>query len=208
METEGCEKLQSRSKEEIHDRITILHVEKREIGERMNDKMNCMITTHFKVADSYVFDENEKDDYMALSYEINITEKTDLMSILDPQVRLVADLCGVPEENVAIISRERFETGSRGLDETQELEDKVWHTADEVPQDAEPVLVWFEYYRYGKYNRLCQKYGLSYAINGKWSGIVNDTSGWNKLRIIAWKRLPKNPFFEKTRKYSDPGRRR
>lgn len=205
MEIGGYKELQSRTKTEIHDRITILHAKKREIGERMNDKMNCMITTYFKVSDSGVF--NEKDDYMALSYDINITEKTNLMGILNPQVRLVAELCGVPEGKVTAISKSQYETGKRETKNLQELMDEMWHPANNVPPDDETVLVWFEYYRYGKYKRLCQRYGLSYAIKGKWSGVVNDTSGWHKLRIIAWKRLSKNPFFEEPMKYSDSGRR-
>lgn len=32
--------------------------------------------------------------------------------------------------------------------------------------------------------------GISYTWNGKWSGFVNGSSGWQQLRIIAWQPLP------------------
>lgn len=60
---------------------------------------------------------------------------------------------------------------------------------DRLPQDFENVLVWFEYYRYGEYNRLFQTVGISYTYDDKWSGFVNGSSGWSQLRIIAWQPL-------------------
>lgn len=61
---------------------------------------------------------------------------------------------------------------------------------DRLPEDETKVLVWFEYFRYGEYNRLFQTIGISYMYDGKWSGFVNGESGWNELRIIAWQPLP------------------
>lgn len=60
----------------------------------------------------------------------------------------------------------------------------------QMPEDGKNVLVWFEYYRYGRYNRLYQTHGISYTYEGKWSGCVNGESGWQQLRIIAWMPLP------------------
>jgi hypothetical protein len=68
-----------------------------------------------------------------------------------------------------------------------------WIGADKLPENDEKVLVWFEYFRYGSYNRPYQTYGLSYAFNGEWSGFVNGQSGWTCLKIIAWQPLPKPP---------------
>ena len=55
------------------------------------------------------------------------------------------------------------------------------------PFEGEPVLVWFEYFRYGSYNRPYQTYGIS---SYPWSGFVNGNSGWHDLRIIEWAPLP------------------
>lgn len=63
---------------------------------------------------------------------------------------------------------------------------------DRLPEDGVDVLVWFEYFRYGEYNRLFQTKGISYTFNGKWSGFVNGSSGWIELRIIAWQPLPED----------------
>lgn len=63
-------------------------------------------------------------------------------------------------------------------------------SSGQMPEDMEEVLVWFEYFRYGNYNRLCQRYGLSYTFKGEWSGFINGESGWHQWRIIAWQPLP------------------
>ena len=68
--------------------------------------------------------------------------------------------------------------------------DKWIPCSERLPKDGENVLIWFEYFRYGNYNRLFQTHGISYAWHGEWSGIVNGTSGWQQLRVIAWQPLP------------------
>lgn len=66
-----------------------------------------------------------------------------------------------------------------------------WISCEErLPEDGVDVLVWYEYFRYGDYNRLFQTTEISFAHNGKWSGFVNGQSGWNQLSIIAWQPLP------------------
>lgn len=62
--------------------------------------------------------------------------------------------------------------------------------SERLPDTEDDVLVWYEYYRYGSYNRLYQTYGISYMYDGKWSNFVNGQSGWHQLRIIAWQPLP------------------
>ena len=63
-------------------------------------------------------------------------------------------------------------------------------SSGQMPNDGEDVLVWFEYFRYGDYNRLFQTHGIGFALDGRWSGFVNGSSGWSQLRIIAWQPLP------------------
>lgn len=77
------------------------------------------------------------------------------------------------------------------------LEKQTWISVDDrLPEDdLKDVLVWFEYYRYGEYNRLFQTIGISYTDDGEWSGFVNGQSGWRNLRILAWMPLPK-PYIQ------------
>lgn len=62
--------------------------------------------------------------------------------------------------------------------------------SERLPEDEQDVLVWFEYFRYGEYNRLYQTYGICSMFHGEWSGFVNGVSGWRNLHIIAWMPLP------------------
>lgn len=66
---------------------------------------------------------------------------------------------------------------------------------DRMPEDDEDVLVWFEYFRFGEYQRLFQMAGIGRTWRGEWSGFVNGSSGWRDLRIIAWQPLPE-PYRE------------
>ncbi len=74
------------------------------------------------------------------------------------------------------------------------LKQTEWiHCSERLPEDDEKVLVWFEYFRYGEYNRLYRTIGTSTMYDGEWSGFVNGSSGWHQLRIIAWMPLPEPP---------------
>jgi hypothetical protein len=78
----------------------------------------------------------------------------------------------------------------------KQLEENRWiPVAKGLPEELETVLVWFEYYRYGNFNCMYQTYGLGYVVGGKFSGIINGTSGWKKLKVIAWMPLPR-PYEE------------
>ena len=58
---------------------------------------------------------------------------------------------------------------------------------DGLPEGGEKVLVWYEYFRYGEYNRMFQTHGIGWQYDGYWSGDVSGT----KARCIAWRPLPK-----------------
>lgn len=64
-----------------------------------------------------------------------------------------------------------------------------WIPADErLPEEGEKVLVWYEYFRYGEYNRMYETYGISWQYDGHWSGDVSGT----KAKCIAWQPLPES----------------
>lgn len=62
-----------------------------------------------------------------------------------------------------------------------------WIPVEErLPKDGQEVLVWYEYFRYGEYNRMFETYGIGWQFDGHWSGDVSGT----KARCIAWQPLP------------------
>ena len=66
-----------------------------------------------------------------------------------------------------------------------------WISCEErLPENYTDVLVWFEYYRYGDYNRLYQMHGIGTYIKEYNSWIINHETGWRKLRVFAWCPLP------------------
>lgn len=79
--------------------------------------------------------------------------------------------------------------------EVNRMDNKWIPITERLPEDGIDVLVWFEYFRYGDYNRLFRKIGISYTYNGEWSGFVNGQSGWRQLKVIAWMPLPE-PYRE------------
>lgn len=58
---------------------------------------------------------------------------------------------------------------------------------EKLPEEYKQVLCWYEYFRYGDYNRMYKTYGVGFYGDGFWGG---DISGI-KARVIAWQPLPK-----------------
>ena len=65
---------------------------------------------------------------------------------------------------------------------------------DGLPENGVNVLCWYEYFRYGSYNRMFRTYGIGYQYNGNWAG---DAAFGHKARVLAWMPLPDPPKGQK-----------
>lgn len=79
------------------------------------------------------------------------------------------------------------------IEETPTVDQPRWIPATKLPPNDNEVLVWFEYFRYGSYQRLYRTIGIGRTFQGEWSGVVNGVSGWSSLKILAWMPLPEPP---------------
>lgn len=91
--------------------------------------------------------------------------------------------------------REHYEN----LDEVNEacrmgmeaLERQRWIPCSErLPEDGQDVLCWYQFFRYGNYNRLYQTYGIGFQYNGDWGG---DVSTGRDTKVLFWMPLPEPP---------------
>lgn len=112
---------------------------------------------------------------IAISAELNIMDATEIFA----------------HELAHVAAGEGAGHGERWDEEFQRIFDEY----NRMPEEGEDVLVWFEYFRFGNYQRLFQAVGISCTWRGEWSGFVNGSSGWRDLRIIAWQPLPE-PYRE------------
>ena len=63
--------------------------------------------------------------------------------------------------------------------------------SERLPKPMVDVLCWYEYFRFGDYNRMYQTYGIGhYFRDGFWGGEV---SNGQKCKVLAWMPLPDPP---------------
>lgn len=69
--------------------------------------------------------------------------------------------------------------------------------SEQLPEEYTYVLCWYEYFRYGDYNRMFKTYGIGFydSAYNKWCG---DVTG-HKVNVIAWMPLPEPPRFRSRR---------
>ncbi len=103
------------------------------------------------------------------------------IEILDPEHRENYD--GLDEVN------EACRMGMEALERTR------WIPCSErLPEDRQDVLCWYQYFRYGNYNRLWQTYGIGFQYNGNWGGEV---SIGRDAKVLFWMPLPEPPKEDK-----------
>lgn len=63
--------------------------------------------------------------------------------------------------------------------------------SEKLPSPGVDVLCWYEYFRFGSYNRMYQTYGIGYYFrDGMWGGEV---SNGQACKVLAWMPLPERP---------------
>lgn len=62
---------------------------------------------------------------------------------------------------------------------------------ERLPESGVKVLCWYEYFRFGNYNRMFQTYGIGYYFrDGFWGGEVSNR---HQTKVLAWMPLPTPP---------------
>ena len=100
-----------------------------------------------------------------------------LMPGVSSEIERLTDRCARYAEEIAV-AQER----TRWIPVTERL-----------PEDGDVVLCWYEYFRFGEYNRMYRTYGIGYYINGMWGG---DVSNGRNIKVLAWMPLPAPPEVE------------
>lgn len=69
------------------------------------------------------------------------------------------------------------------------IEQRWIPVSEKKPKDFDTVLCWYEYYRYGEYNRMYKTYGIGFydSVYDMWGGDIRG----HKAKVLAWMPLPK-----------------
>lgn len=62
--------------------------------------------------------------------------------------------------------------------------------SERLPDTMNDVLCWYEYFRFGEYQRMFQTYGVGFCVSGMWGGEV--ANGYMS-RVLYWMPLPEPP---------------
>ena len=99
----------------------------------------------------------------------------------------ISDLQYDGDKVACVASKFRCDAGRRIEKIIRNHMNDGWISVDErLPEEWEKVIVWYEYFRYGDYNRMYETYGIGWQYGGHWAGDVSGT----KARCIAWQPLP------------------
>ena len=105
---------------------------------------------------------------------------------IDAALTYLVEYCGAAfDEDMQRMLKERLDSLPSAQPEQRWIP-----VAERLPEDYTDVLVWFEYYRYGDYNRLYQMHGIGSYMSEYDSWMINHETGWRKLRVFAWMPLP------------------